>query len=635
MPLLDWFRPPRHLLTFYLAGTLAAATALAWLGWRLLDQEWALEDKRAQERLEITADRVVAILQRSLSDLERQLSAPGAAPAEDTVVLTANRRTLQARPAERLVFYPVQAETAEPPRDVFRAGETAEFAGGDLAKAITTYRELARSTVLPIRAGALVRLGRSLRKAGQPDEALRIYSGLGLLQDTFIEGLPAELVAREARCSALEEMGRRDVLEREARELYRDLARGRWRLRRAAWDFLMEETRAWAGSSAIPVSGLDGATALSAAAESLWKRWPDLPPAGQAVSLHGNRPVLAIWTAAPEQLTAVLAGGGYLEATRRRAAREAGVQISLSDGDGHVILGSVSGPQATRPAAATRLPWNLHISNANPAGELAQAGTRRRMLLAGLGILGALILGSGYFTFRGIQRELAVARLQSEFVSAVSHEFRTPLTSMRQLSEMLSKGRVISEDRRQQYYDVLSRESERLHRLVEGLLDFGRSEAGAARYHLEPVELDELIRSVVDEFQRQAGPYKIEVSLDAAPCRIRGDREMLSLALWNLLDNTMKYSPECRTIWISLSRNGAQAAVAVRDQGVGIPRHEQGRIFKKFVRGAGTAALGVKGTGIGLTIVDHVVKAHGGQMRLESEVGRGSTFTMVLPICSP
>jgi signal transduction histidine kinase len=257
------------------------------------------------------------------------------------------------------------------------------------------------------------------------------------------------------------------------------------------------------------------------------------------------------------------------------------------------------------------------------------------MLLAGLAILGALILGSGYFTFRGIQRELAAARLQSEFVSAVSHEFRTPLTSMRQLSEMLSKGRVISEDRRQQYYDVLTRESERLHRLVERLLNFGRTEAGAARYHLEPVELGELIRAVAGEFQRQAEHCQVEVSVDAAPCRIRGEREMLSLALWNLLDNAMKYSPECRTVWISLSRNGAQAAIAVRDQGVGIPRHEQGRIFKKFVRGAGTAALGVKGTDIGLTMVDHAVKAHGGQVRLESEVGRGSTFTIVLPICSP
>jgi signal transduction histidine kinase len=632
MPWLDWFRPPRNLLTFYLAGTLAAAAALAWLGWRLLDQERVLEGTRAQERLEISADRVVALLQRSLDDLERQSAAAGATVAEDTVVVTADRRTVQARPPDRLVFYPFLAEPAEGPGDVFRAGEAAEFAGGDLANTIAIYRGLTGTRALPVRAGALVRLGRSLRKAGRHDEALQVYLELARLPTTFIEGLPAELVAREARCSVLQERGSRDALEREARDLYHDLARGRWPLRRAAWDFLMDETRAWAGSSAPPVPGLEAATALSEAAESLWTRWPDLPPAGQAVSLHGGRPVLAVWTATPERLVGVLAGSGYLEAMCRQAAGEARVQLCLSDRDGHIILGKAAGPQATRAAAATRLPWNLQVSSANPAGEIALAGTRRRTLLAGLALLAVLILASGYFTFRGIQRELTVARQQSEFVSAVSHEFRTPLTSMRQLSEMLSRGRVISEDRRQQYYDVLTRESERLHRVVEGLLNFGRMEAGVTRWRLEPVDLGEIVRSVADEFQRQAEACHVEVSIDAAPCRIRAERDMLSLAVWNLLDNAMKYSPGCPTIWISLSRDGSRAAIAVRDQGVGIPRQEQRRIFQKFVRGTGTLALGVKGSGIGLVIVDHVVKAHGGRVRLESDVGRGSTFTLLLPL---
>ena len=122
MPLLEWFRPPRHLLTFYLAGTLAAAAALAWLGWRLLDQERALEAQRTQERLEITADRVVALFQRSLSELERQLSSASGTLPEETVVLAADRRAVQARPSDRLVFYPFLAEAAEPPRDTFRAG---------------------------------------------------------------------------------------------------------------------------------------------------------------------------------------------------------------------------------------------------------------------------------------------------------------------------------------------------------------------------------------------------------------------------------------------------------------------------------------------------------------------------------
>jgi signal transduction histidine kinase len=202
---------------------------------------------------------------------------------------------------------------------------------------------------------------------------------------------------------------------------------------------------------------------------------------------------------------------------------------------------------------------------------------------------------------------------------------------MRQLSEMLLKGRVISEDRREQYYEVLSRESERLHRLVEGLLNFGRAEAGGARYHMVPVELGELVRAVAAEFEREAESFRVELALDAAPCRVLGERDLLSLALWNLFDNAAKYSPDCRTAWVTLSRNGSLAAVAVRDQGIGIPRHEQRRIFGKFVRGQAGAATGVKGKGIGLAMVEHVARAHGGQVHIQSEVGRGSTFTIVLP----
>jgi signal transduction histidine kinase len=635
MSWLDWLRPPRNLLTLYLAGTLAAAAALAWLGWRLLEQERVLERTRAQERLETAADRVVALLQRSLDDLERQSSASAAVLPEDTVVLTADGRNVTVWPPNGLVFYPFLPEAARPPRDVYRAGETAEFAGGDPATAITIYRALARSKERAVRAGALVRLGRCLRKAGRPDEALQVYSDLAGVGAAFIEELPADLVAREARCTVLEEQGRLDALEREARELHHDLARGRWPLRRAAWEFLMGEVGAWVGSSTVPLPNLDAARALSEAAEFLWKRRSDLPPTGHAVSFHGGRPVLSVWTTAPGRLVAVVAGRAYLEAISGQAAAEARVRISLQDRDGQVMLGQVADPRATRTAAATRLPWTLHVSSDNPAGDLVLAGARRRTLVAGLAILGALILASGYFTFRGIRRELAVQRLQSEFVSAVSHEFRTPLTSMRQLSEMLSKGRVISEDRRQQYYDVLTRESERLHRLVEGLLNFGRAEAGVARYHMQAIELGEFVRAVVAEFQREAAPFQVELSLDGAPCPVRGEREMLSLALWNLLDNAMKYSPECRTVWVSLSRNGNRAAIAVRDQGVGIPRHEQSRIFKKFVRGEATMDSGVKGKGIGLAMVSHVARAHGGQVHLQSEVGRGSTFTLLLPLHEP
>src|SRR5512136_3056534 len=182
-----------------------------------------------------------------------------------------------------------------------------------------------------------------------------------------------------------------------------------------------------------------------------------------------------------------------------------------------------------------------------------------------------------------------VARLQSDFVSAVSHEFRTPLTSMRHLTELLEGGIVSSEDRKQKFYGVLAHETRRLHRLVESLLNFGRMEAGKLEYQFEELDAAALVRKVAAEFQGEsgAGSHSIELTLpEDQALMICGDREALSRALWNLLDNAVKYSPAGSTVRIELAREGNCAVIRVIDRGMGIPAAEQKEIFKKFVRGS-------------------------------------------------
>ena len=240
---------------------------------------------------------------------------------------------------------------------------------------------------------------------------------------------------------------------------------------------------------------------------------------------------------------------------------------------------------------------------------------------------------------RSVVRDLAVARLQSDFVSAVSHEFRTPLTSLRQLTEVLLDGRVAAEDRRETYYRALARQTDRLHRLVESLLDFGRMEAGTSPYRLEPLDACALVRSVVEEFRAGRGREGLpRGAAGGQPPGVRrrrlpADREALTHALWNLLDNAVKYSPECRTVWVDVERTGIAAwPIRVRDRGLGVPRHEHADIFERFVRGADAKAHGIKGTGIGLAMVRHIVSAHGGDVGVESVPGEGSTFTIALRI---
>ena len=285
-----------------------------------------------------------------------------------------------------------------------------------------------------------------------------------------------------------------------------------------------------------------------------------------------------------------------------------------------------------RTAAESDLPWTLYVTGAQ---SLTEAGmiARQRFLVLGTTIMVLFLISGTYFIARAIRQEMEVSRMQSDFVSAVSHEFRSPLTSMRQLSEILALGRIASEERRQVYYETLVRETARLQRLVEALLNFGRMEAGARQYHFEELDAASLVRHVVAEFENQiAGQGRhIEVQGEESRCRIEADPEAISVALRNLVDNALKYSPNHPTVWVEWGIQNQYVAIRVRDKGAGIAAAERKAIFRKFVRGTAAAAGNVKGSGVGLAMVRHIVAAHGGEITLESEPGAGSTFTMLLP----
>jgi signal transduction histidine kinase len=265
---------------------------------------------------------------------------------------------------------------------------------------------------------------------------------------------------------------------------------------------------------------------------------------------------------------------------------------------------------------------------------MASAQTRQRLLVTALGVITLLILAGIYLISRAVTREFAVSRLQSDFVSAVSHEFRTPLTSLCLLTEQLAEGKIGSEADRTEYYGVLARESQRLRRLVEGLLNFGRMEAGAIEYKFDNIDPAELVSDVARDFGREVEPrgYRVEVRVDGETPLVRADRAALTSAVWNLLDNAVKYAPDCPAVGVEVGRDdGGRALIRVRDGGPGIPPAEQRRIFEKFVRGETAKRSAVRGTGVGLAMVQHIVAAHRGEIKLESKAGEGSTFTILLP----
>ena len=333
-------------------------------------------------------------------------------------------------------------------------------------------------------------------------------------------------------------------------------------------------------------------------------------------------------------MMALLAGSSYFFSNWKELLRRQGVQGALIDADGQVLIGSPNknSLRAIRTTPDTNLPGTLHATMTDDGINEAGFAGRRNLVLSGFAVLILVLLAGSYFIMRSINRERAVARLQSEFISAVSHEFRTPLTSLRHLSEMLSKGRVDTEELRQKSYDILASESERLQNLVESLLDFSRIEAGAFRYQYELVSPVKLMDEILTEFQDKAHGYFVELEHAGEYPLIRADKEAFSLAIRNILDNAIKYSPDCRTVWVEMTQDRDRLVIRVRDQGVGIPVSEQKEIFKRFVRGTGSRASNIQGTGIGLAMASHIVEAHHGEIRLESEPGKGSTFTVLLPL---
>ena len=173
-----------------------------------------------------------------------------------------------------------------------------------------------------------------------------------------------------------------------------------------------------------------------------------------------------------------------------------------------------------------------------------------------------------------------------------------------------------------------------MHRLVEGILDFRRMDEAAREYQLEWLDTGGLVQEVAEEFAQEVQDrgYSVEIEVEKSLPRLRADREALGRAIWNLLDNAVKYSSDCMTVWIQANCTGDQVSIRVRDEGLGIAQSEQEQIFDKFFRASSAKAAGVRGTGLGLAMVQHIVTDHGGQLYVASQPGAGSTFTINLPV---
>jgi signal transduction histidine kinase len=644
-------RNARAILATAVGLIVLVTTAVGWLGWRLLSQEEALVRQQARDRLEQAADTLVAVFLRRLAEAEAWVSQSDSLAAEETaalspatgaIVLRFSRTGVDAPPGE-LLYYPATPAVRSIDASLFAHAEKLEFQAADLQGAASALATLAASKDRSIRAKALLLLARVQKKRHQTTEALATYAKLA---DENLIGpaeVPYGLLSRFARCQLLADTQQGELARREAAALIASLEAGRWPIGKQSYAYYDLEARKLAG----PPQGsapLGPKLAVTETVESLWDEWQRFQQSGtgsltKRVYSPGDFPTLAVLDATPEQLVALVYAGDSIRhlLDLASAGETPSGRVSLLDVQGNPILRGtpqVAGIAVTRSLAAAGLPWQLRLAADDQGDTAALLATRRNYFIVALVAIVALVSSACYAMARGVLREATAGQLQSDFVSAVSHEFRSPLTTLRQLTELLAHGRIQDESRRRLYFDVLQKETSRLHQLVENLLDFGRMDAGRRQYRIEPLDFSALVRDGIDEYANEASAngHRIELNADGRSLVVEADREALKRAVRNLLENAVKYSPDAPRVWVETGSDGQVAVLRVRDAGIGVPVEERSRIFEKFVRGEAAKKACIQGTGIGLAMVKEIVRAHRGDVDVHSEVGRGSTFTIRLPL---
>jgi signal transduction histidine kinase len=264
--------------------------------------------------------------------------------------------------------------------------------------------------------------------------------------------------------------------------------------------------------------------------------------------------------------------------------------------------------------------------------DLSRRFARRQFLI--LGAL-SLLMGAGIvLMYRNVSRELALAKLKSDFVSNVSHELRTPLALIRLYAETLELGRISNRGKHQEYYEIIRKESERLTSLINNILDFSRIEAGKKEYSFRKTDVADLVRSTLESyrFEIEQNGFYFEQKIDNNVPLLQVDREAIARSLLNLVNNAVKYSANEKYLGVHLYHRNGRVNLEVVDRGIGIPAREQPKIFEKFYRVGDPLVHNTKGSGLGLALVRHIVQAHGGEVRVESAPGRGSKFIITLPV---
>ncbi len=613
-----------HIVLFF-GAVLLPSLVLTAVGIRLLSQEDELLTARLLERRRVAAQ-----------DLSLQLAERLDAPDPSVVVATLTwRRNRISLPWEVDLDHS-RAELAAASsefRQELRRGEALEFTESDYVAAAEAY---GNALELAIRGApqalARVNLARALISGGDLTSAASHITELWHIPfaSTDEYGLPFALFAM-VQAERLPDVLAADL----AKDLDGRLTKNHW-LAPASLSTLAARQADW------PVVDTDDETQVdlvdvlldrSRRLESLRDEFASLLAAEGLSRADGPGPQL--WSAArgePLWLVGFTPGGEQRPLTVVRADRLLADTSAAAQG-----LAMTTGGSAEVVSLGPRFPGTFIRFPESFGADVAAASRLRQLLYGGALFVVVSLTGFGaWFLSRDIRREAMLVDMRSRFVASVSHELKTPLTAVRLFAEMLQRDRLPPE-KRASYQKTILAESERLSRLLDNVLDFSKIERGEKHYVFETVRLQEPLRRASSSLEHQLARdgYSLELAIDDAVPAVVADADAIGQAVVNLISNAVKYSNNHQPIDLSLELQGADAVISVRDRGIGIDEADRHRIFNEFFRASAVERSHVPGTGLGLTIVAHIAEAHGARVEVDSEPGRGSTFSLRLPIASP
>jgi signal transduction histidine kinase len=649
-----------------MALTLGPVAAIGYFGYQsIVERERTLQASYSSLTL-LARDRLIAVIREHEAALPATL---GTSASSADSLQTWLRAYAKANPWAAAPFviradgsivtefltrdWPMPARTPPSPATAaaMKKGEAAEFGHDDFPGALQSYREAMNATAAPTdRAEASLRVARVLAKMHRDDEALAAFRALAALPDTVTtpHGIPYGAYARLQMMEAATARPEATAVAQDFVTYVRDRV---WDDRDGGYSYFVREAARVAEAQRLDVAATKGledalrhADAITNVAEHLQPRLGSASPAAAAGVAHritidsatGTAPVF--WRFSTDATGATLAtgfvensdylSGPVLARIISDLNASSWVQIALEREPGS----GVRQPLARAPLGDGLPGWSVTAHDAKGRTLQQLASTERWTYASLLAAVLAVLVAGIVWTTRAWAREAELSRLQADFVANVSHELKTPLALIRMFGETLESGLVADPTKQKEFHGIIRRESERLTHLINNVLDTATIEAGTKRFAFEDVDLVALVREALDAyaplFSRMS--FTVSAALPDQACGVRIDRNAVSQAIVNLFQNAIRYSQDARELSVAVGNGGNEVTVSVRDRGIGIAPADLPHIFDKFYRVGRNQDLPA-GSGLGLSIVKHVMTAHGGRVDVRSAPGEGSEFTLVFP----